>query len=245
MKASPARNVAIIGIIGLLVLAAAAWFLLLGPRIDQANQLSAEAAQVELDNLKIQNRYNQTLDLVAAAPESAAAAQKLFSTMPEQAELPTVIRQIADAAQKAGIKTTDILALNAGVPVPIVTKGSTATAEGKAAAQAGVNLATMDLVVSVAGDRPELLKFLDNLQSLDRAVLISATKFNQNVGDEKAKAKETLDVTGTMFVLQSKLPDLVAQVDALVAQAGKAASSTGNVTPDATTAQPVPSASAS
>jgi hypothetical protein len=127
--------------------------------------------------------------------------------------------------------------------VPITTKGSTASATGKAAAQAGVNLATMDLVVSVAGKRAELLKFLDNLQALDRALLISATKFNQNVTDT-GKATESLDVTGTMFVLQSKLPDLVAQVDALVAEAG------GPGRPDATTTAqaqdpPSPSASAS
>ncbi len=85
----------------------------------------------------------------------------------------------------------------------------------------------MKIDVTVAGNRPELLTFLDNLQGLDRALLVNATQITATP-DPDAKVGETLQVGGTMFVLQSALPDLVAQVDQLIAEAGAAAAAAGS-----------------
>ena len=82
----------------------------------------------------------------------------------------------------------------------------------------------------MSGSRESLLAFLDNLQGLDRAVLITSTGLmdmqqpgtsSPEDAPKKGQAgQQSLDVTGSMFVLQSKLPDIVAAVQALIDEAG-------------------------
>jgi hypothetical protein len=85
----------------------------------------------------------------------------------------------------------------------------------------GVSLAEMDIGITVSGTRESLLAFLDNLQALDRALLITATQVSGAALNDPA-AGESLTMRGTMFVLQSELPDLVAQVEQLIAEADAA-----------------------
>lgn len=214
MKGNRVRTVAILGILGVIALAVLAWFLLLSPRLSKADEVATQVEQVETSNLQLRNRVNQARAQVEQAPAAAAEAQELFATMPRAAELPTVLRQITDAAQQAGIGPTAIQVISTTVPVaagPVAAEGTS-----------GVSIANMDIGITVSGTRANLLDFLDNLQALDRAFLITSTQVSaaaQNVegGDE------SLQVQGSMFVLQSELPDLVAQVEALIAEADAAA----------------------
>ena len=219
MKGNRVRTVTVLGLLGLVGIAAIAWFLVLGPRLSKADEVAAQVEQVETGNLQLRNRVNQTRDLVAAAPQAAAEAQALFARMPEAAELPTVLRQISDAAERAGISPKDVQMISTTVPVAI---GGTAPA----GAGPGVSLASMKIGVTVAGARPDLLAFLDNLQALDRALLIDGTQ-TAAAPEGEGKASETLQVQGTMFVLRSKLPDLVAQVKALIAEVDASAPAQG------------------
>ena len=81
----------------------------------------------------------------------------------------------------------------------------------------------MGVDITARGTRRELLDFVDNLQSLDRALLVRSTQFlaAPTVAVEGPLQGDTLQVTGTMFVLQSRLPDLVANVEQLVAESGQ------------------------
>ena len=152
----------------MVAVAALAWFLLLSPRLSEADEITAQVEQVETSNLQLRNRVNQARDQVALAPAAAAEAQQLFATMPRAAELPTVLRQITDAAERAGIRPVDVSVISTSVPVA----AGTAAAEGAS----GVSIANMDVGVTVAGPRESLLGFLDNLQALDRAFLITSTQ---------------------------------------------------------------------
>jgi Tfp pilus assembly protein PilO len=206
-----------LSLLGIVALAAASWFLVLGPRLSEADEVALQVEQVEANNLQLRNRVNQTRDLADRAPAAAAAAQQLFARMPEAAELPTVLRQITDAAESAGMKPDNVQVISTAVPVAV----------GAGSTTGGVSLASMKIDVTVAGSRPQLLTFLDNLQGLDRALLVDGTQITVTP-DPDSKASETLQVSGTMFVLQSALPDLVAQVDQLKAEAGAAAAAAGS-----------------
>ncbi len=213
MKGNRVRTVTILSLVAIVGLAALAWFLLLGPRLAEADEISTQVEQAELGNLQLRNRVNQARAQVEQAPAAAAEAQTLFATMPRAAELPTVLRQITEAAQQAGIDPSAIQVISTAVP----------TATGVAAQGAsGVSLAEMDIGITVSGNRQSLLDFLDNLQALDRAFLITATQVSGAALNDPA-AGESLTMRGTMFVLQSELPDLVAQVEALIAEADAAA----------------------
>ena len=213
MKGNRVRTVTILSVVALVGLTALAWFLLIGPRLAEADEISAQVEQSEMANLQLRNRVNQARTQVAQAPAAAAEAQKLFATMPRAAELPTVLRQITEAAQEAGIDPSAIQVISTAVPI----------ATGVAAQGAsGVSLAEMDIGITVSGNRQSLLDFLDNLQALDRAFLITATQVSGAALNDPA-AGESLTMRGTMFVLQSELPDLVATVESLIAEADAAA----------------------
>jgi type IV pilus assembly protein PilO len=209
MASNRVRNITVLAVLAVLGLALASWFLLLSPRLAEADEIAAQVEQVEASNLALRNRVNQTRDLAADAPRAAAEAQAIFEKMPRQADLPTVLRQITDAAGAAGIRPVDVQLISTSVPVP-------ASAGPKGAKPpTGVALANMDISISVLGERPELLDFVDNLQALDRAVLITGTQVS---GGTEPDMPNALQVQGTMFVLQSELPDLVAQMEQLLAE---------------------------
>lgn len=203
------------------VVAALLWFFLLSPRMSEASTLTEQATQLETANLSLQRQYTDSLAQAEQAPQAAAEAQALFAQMPQTAELPSVLDQITQAAVDAGIDPNAIPSLTTGIPVPVSGTRDAATTETPAT---GIQLAKMDIGVSADGSQEQNLRFLDNLQGLDRVLLVTQTQTSQAaaVGDTAAEL-ETVQVSGSMFVLQSKLPDLVAEVEALIAEAGQAA----------------------
>ena len=75
--------------------------------------------------------------------------------------------------------------------------------------------------VSADGTPQQNLQFLDNLQGLDRSLLVTSTIDSAVAGTEDSRGPglESMQVGGQMFVLESKLPDLVATVEELIAEA--------------------------
>lgn len=196
---------------GVLVLAAVAallWFVLLSPRLSEATQLDQRAADLESANLSLLNQYNRTMDLAAQAPQAAAEAERLFAAMPQQAELPLVLEQIVKAATDAGIEPSAVDTITTTIPAPI------SAPEEKA----GIALAQLQLTITARGNRADALDFLDNLQRLDRVMLVTSSRLAE-APEEGARNQQSIQVTGTMFVLQSELPDLVDRVTTLLDEA--------------------------
>lgn len=198
--------------LGLLVLLL--WSFLLSPRIATAQELKQQTAQVESANIALLKRHQEILTLGDQAPLLAKEAQRLFSRMPQSAQLPGVLRQINAAALRAGISARNIQVINATIPESIDKSiGSAHAPSASAATDLGVHLATMTIEVTVAGTDGQRLAFLTLLQELDRGLLITG---NSAVNDGTSG---TLTVTGTMFVLESRLPDLVAMAQQIIQRA--------------------------
>lgn len=215
MRIGRVRLTLIGGLILLLGILAILWFVVLSPRLSKAAELNTQAAQLQTANLQLRNQYNKALDLAAQAPQAAADAQALFARMPQQAELPEVLDQIAAAATDAGIRPQNVQTVNASIPNPVGAAG---------ADPAGIQLAQLELSVTALGKRDQSLGFLDNLQALDRALLVTSTQVTDATSVDAQPGKgtdETVQVAGSMFVLQSQLPDLVATVEQLLAEAGQ------------------------
>lgn len=209
MRLGRVRLTAVAATVGVLAIAALAWFLVLSPRLAEASRLQEQATQLQTANLSLLNQQNQVREQVAAAPEAAAQAQRLFATMPQEADLPQVIEQISRAAADAGIEGPALQTVNTTLPAPVpgAVAGDTA----------GVDLASLILQVTATGTRRQALDFIDNLQALDRALLVTSTSLN--AGAQEGGPDQIVQVEGTLFVLRSQLPDLVAEVDALIAEA--------------------------
>lgn len=208
------------GVLLVVIVGVALWLLALSPRLAEADDLTQQATQLQTANLNLQRQYSESLDQARKAPEAAAEAQVLFAKMPQKADLPSVLDQITRAATDAGIDQNAIPTLTPGIPVPV-----TGTKDGAAAEKSpsGIQLARLDLNVAALGQRDQTLGFLDNLQAMDRVMLITSTQTSQvsQVSDAAATDLENLQVAGSMFVLESQLPDLVAEVEALLAQAAQ------------------------
>ncbi len=202
-------------------LAAIAWFVVLSPRLAEASDLAARADQMQTANLTMLNQYNRALDQAAQAPQAAADAQVLFAKMPQTAELPAVLDQITQAATSAGIDPSAVSTLTTGIPVPAKAAGDDPTAKDAT----GVQLAQMQIGVTAEGTRPQVLAFLTNLQALDRALLVNSTQVSIVPEVDGGGGLQTVQVGGSMFALQSKLPDLVALVDQLLTEAQSSAPS--------------------
>ena len=239
-----ARTATIISAVSVLAVGGLTWQFVLSPRMAEADSINTQAMDVETQNVMLTGRYNEAVTRAQQAPEVAAEAQALFAQMPQSAELPAVLDQIMNAATDAGIAETDVASLSTGIPQLVP------ESEGGVS---GVQLGTMSISVSAEGSATSTMDFLDNLQSLDRALLVnqasrtpntdtevSADGEETNEGDESEESStdegaddgetpiskkdllaalpdENLSTAGMMFVLESRLPDLVATVDEMLA----------------------------
>ncbi len=241
-----ARTATIISAVSVLAVGGLTWQFVLSPRMAEADSINTQAMDVETQNIMLTGRYNEAVTRAQQAPEVAAEAQALFAQMPQSAELAAVLDQIMNAATDAGIAETDVASLSTGIPQLVP------ESEGGVS---GVQLGTMSISVSADGSPTSTMGFLDNLQSLDRALLINqasrtpstdATSGSQAAAEEEAEdaeefeestnedeasdttnteatsdllaslPNETLSTSGAMFVLESRLPDLVATVDEML-----------------------------
>jgi hypothetical protein len=202
--------------VGILALMAAAiWLLVLSPRLGTAADFDAQTEQADFENIQLMNRYRTALELADQAPQAAAEAQRVFSLMPQEAELPAVLKQITDAATQAGILPVDIRSLSTSLPTPF----EQAPASGTARTASGVNLARIDVTLTATGTHRQLIDFIVNLEGLSRPLLLTSATLSTPTQTVDQPIREELQVQGSMFILQSQLPDLVAQVKDLLASA--------------------------
>ena len=215
---------AIVAAVGLALLAFVLWTMALSPRIATAQDLKTQTEQVESANIALVKQHHEILTLADQAPQLATQAQALFSRMPQSAQLPAVFRQINAAAWRAGISSRNVQVINATIPESVdkATAGASAGSQPlPIAADIGVHLATMKVEVAVSGTDYQRQTFLSLLQGLDRGLLLTGTNV---VSDGTTTNFGTMMVTGTMFVLQSQLPDLVANAQKVIEQAQRHAS---------------------
>jgi len=197
------------------IVAVVVWFAVLSPRMATASSLQTQTADTELANLRLTAELNATRDRLRNAPAAAQQAQTLLERMPQTAELPEVLDQITAAAIDAGIAPNAISSLSTGIPVPIA---------DPAGLPPEVKLAQMPVSITATGSSAALYRFLGNLETLDRSLLIESTQVSDAAGTTGGgqAVDSSLQVSGSMFVLESRLPDLVATVDRLLADTGGA-----------------------
>lgn len=218
----PARNAVLLGTLVCVVLLAVGWFFILAPRLTEPTLLQAEAEGVELANITQQRKLADLTRMAEDAPLAAQRVQALLDRMPRQADLPDLFEQITQAALAAGIAPENISTITQSVPVPL--DDPTLSAVGPladaltSAQESRVDVAKLDLTVTVTAPEEQIIDFSRRIESLGRDVLISGLAVSNPSGMPDGERSAT--VTGTTFILESTLPDLVANVDQVLENAG-------------------------
>lgn len=225
------------GAVGLVVFAALLWLLVVSPRLGESAELREEASLAQVETAKAESQLATLQQQVQDAPTAATTAQALLERMPASIELPQVITIFTEAATQAGIAPGEIQSFTTGVPRPV--KAASDTGPSVTGAAAGL-VAQADISLSVKTTRANFKQFVANLQNLDRIFVITSIAYTERVDADEVQAQ----IKGNLFILQSEIPNLVEQVETMLAQAyannpiPPTEPDTAEIVPNATTPPP-------
>ncbi|MFM8155174.1 MAG: type 4a pilus biogenesis protein PilO [Actinomycetes bacterium] len=214
------RNNLIAGGVILAVASGATWLFILSPRLATAAELQTQTSTVEASITSQMRHLRELNTMVEDAPEAARRVQTLLSRMPQQAELPLLFTQITAVAKRSGISAQDVSAITPSVPVPIDSgkqgQGIVSDAQ-QSPERTRVQVAKLDLSITVTANADQLQRFLRGFEQLDRDFLVTGVNVAADPSDPSGD-KQSATVTATTFVLQSQLPDLERNVRDLLAE---------------------------
>lgn len=210
------------GSLALLLVVVAAWFLVLGGRMAKPGEIDTQTAAIVASTAQTRATIAEYKELEANLPSALGYAKTIEEKFPTTAEQPDLYTMVRQAALDAGIAEANITDLTPGVPAlltlaaagptgldpnaapdPTAAQGAPtdptadpAAAPPVAAPAPTAPMATMDVAVSVSGTKEQMTEFVENLEQMNRAYLIS------NIGQTSDEdGSFTLTVSGTMFML--------------------------------------------
>lgn len=210
-----------------LVLALAAWFLLIAPKRAEAAETREQTAAAQAANAQLELKIAELQAQFAELPQRQAELAAIKQAMPEHALLPTLVRALDDKADAAGVT---LMSLTPSAPVAVVaadaaavalapaeaaTDTTTSTPAGEAAAPEVAApspdiLAAVPVSISVVGNFFNVKAFLESVQTeLSRDYLVQGLSIVAETEAEASGGKPavkngdvTMTITGSVFVLR-------------------------------------------
>ena len=149
------RNVILLGVIGLVLLVVAFYFLLLGPLLENLDQQAAARDERQATLAEVQAEVARLEEVQRNSPELQRQLLELNKRIPTQPEVETLVVQIEDIAQAAGVTQTQIVR---GEPVP---------------PEGGGDFTVQPITMSFEGTYEELLEFLRLADDLVRLMAVN------------------------------------------------------------------------
>ena len=183
----------VVGALALLLIAAAGWMLVIGPKNDALAQVREQTQpardQTDLLTLQLATLRKQAKELDTTRETARALARKF----PPTADQPGLFQQVTGAATAAGIPPRNVTALTPTPP----TVGGADPAAGVQPESGPAQLARQTVTVSVTGGYTETEELLENLEEMPRAYLVSSVTLSGAAED----GGFTTTITGDMFVM--------------------------------------------
>src|SRR4051812_10280220 len=155
----------------------AGWFLAVSPQRHHAAELRAQAATQESANAGIRSQVAQLELQKKGLPAQQRLLAKFATQIPDNPELPGLIRQLSAAAEAAGI---DLVSMSPSTPSATTPAGTTATA----GSPAGLNQIAVQL--NVKGSYFNLESWFAAIEKLPRAMKV--TQWSLSPGATGAQA---------------------------------------------------------
>lgn len=149
------RNVILLGVLGLVLLVVAFYFLLLGPLLGSLDEQAAARDQRQATLAELQAEVARLEEVRRSSPELQRQLLELNKRIPTQPEVETLVVQIEDIAQTAGVTQTQIV------------RGDPAPPEG------GGDFTVQPITMSFEGTYEELLEFLRLADDLVRLMAVN------------------------------------------------------------------------
>ena len=149
------RNLILLGALGLVLLVVAFYFLLLGPLLESLDQQADARDERQATLAELQAEVARLEEVRQNSPELQRQLLELNKRIPTQPEVETLVVQIEDIAEAAGVTQTQIVR---GDPVP---------------PEGGGDFTVQPITMSFEGTYEELLEFLRLADDLVRLVTVN------------------------------------------------------------------------
>lgn len=180
--------------VAVLAILVGGWFLVVSPKRAKVDDLHTQAAAAQSQVVDLQGKVNMLKMQAKDLPAQQAKIAALSKQIPDDAQLPTLVRQLTATAKAAGV---NLVTLSPSVPVPLTpttngpttlpppaagstAKTGTATAPaatgtaGTTGTAATGSLMTVPVQITVRGNYFQLELFVSKLEQLQRRFLVSA-----------------------------------------------------------------------
>jgi Tfp pilus assembly protein PilO len=233
------RQWSILTAVAVLALLVGGWFLLVSPQRSHAASLRSQANDQNATNDSLQSRIQQLQQQKLGLPAQQRLLNQIAAQVPNNPELPTLIRQLSRASTVAGVDLVSmapstpalvappLAATSTSVPATTTTTTTSSSSAAAPAAPVAANLARIPLVLTVQGSYANIEKFFHSVEKLGRATLVQQFTLVPAAGagatgaGGKPLPADTLTATINASVFES--PDVLAPTATTVAPVAPAA----------------------
>ncbi len=165
------QRLALIGLVAVAV-AAIFWVLVYQPAASEAARLASENQQLEVKKAQVQARAENREQFEREKAQLTAALKKALRELPNDREIPVLLKQISQEAKKVGLE------IRRFQPLPEVKREY---------------YAEVPVAIEVVGSYHEVAMFFDRLSKMDRIVYVQDIEMGS---PEERGGKVLLKVTG-------------------------------------------------
>jgi Tfp pilus assembly protein PilO len=237
-----------LGVVGIM---AAGWFLLVSPQKAHAKDLQTQATAQQSSTAQLQQQVDQLKQQQKNEPAQQALLNKIATQVPDNPELPVLIRQLSSAAHDAGVSLVSMAPSQPTTVAAAAAAAPAAPVAGASSAAAPAALAQIPLTIQVSGSYFNIESFFRSVEHLDRAMLVTGFTLDPDANAGSTSNTTTGATSGGSGSVAAAPDALTAQITAVVFEspsvapaAGVAAAPTTTAPVTTTTTAPAPQASA-
>ena len=153
------RNAILLGALGLVLILVAFYFLLLGPLLNNLEETAAARDERQDTLAELQAEVARLEEVRRSSPELQRQLLELNKRIPDQPEVETLVVQVEDIAQTAGVTQTELV------------RGDPEPPEG------GGDFTVQPITMSFEGTYEELLEFLLLADDLVRLMAVNSVSY--------------------------------------------------------------------
>ena len=162
------RNILVLGLLVILLVMVGYYFLFLGPLLDRLGERSEERSAKEGRLVNLRHEVAELEAVQRNAPETERQLLELSKRVPTQPEIPTLVVQMEDVADAAGVTQ---LSIQPGTPGP---------------PPGGSDYSVVPVTMSFEGTYEQLVDFLRRTGQLARLVTVNGVTYEEATQESTA-----------------------------------------------------------